>query len=165
MPDWIDSHQHTFAYLGGVPEVVVPDNLLAGVSKAHRYEPDINPTYQDLATLYGITWCARVRRPKDKAKVEVGVQIVERWILAALRHQTFFSLAELNQAIQQLLVHLDQRPFKKLPGSHEQLFKTLDYPALKPLPRLMSMQNGRRCGCISTITSKRQAIIIPCHIP
>jgi transposase len=77
---------------------------------------------------------ARVRRPKDKAKVEVGVQIVERWILATLRHQTFFSLAELNQAIQQLLVHLNQRPFKKLPGSREQLFKTLDYPALKPLP-------------------------------
>ena len=135
LPDWIASHQRTFAYLGRTPEVVVPDNLLAGVSKAHRYEPDINPTYQDLAIHYGVAIVpARVRRPKDKAKVEVGVQIVERWILAALRHQTFFSLAELNQAIQTLLVRLNQRPFKKLPGSREQLFKTLDYPALNPLP-------------------------------
>lgn len=137
LSDWIDSHQRTFAYLGGVPEVVVPDNLLSGVTKAHRYEPDINPTYQDLATHYGVAVVpARVRRPKDKAKVEVGVQIVERWILAALRHQTFFSLAELNQAIQKLLVRLNQRSFKKLPGSREQLFKTLDYPALKPLPAM-----------------------------
>jgi transposase len=135
LPDWIGSHQRTFDFLGGVPEVVVPDNLLSGVSKAHRYEPDINPTYQDLATHYGVAIVpARVRRPKDKAKAEVGVQIVERWILAALRHQMFFSLSELNQAIQSLLVRLNQRPFKKLPGSREQLFKTLDYPALNPLP-------------------------------
>ncbi|NOR41497.1 MAG: IS21 family transposase, partial [Gammaproteobacteria bacterium] len=104
-------------------------------TKAHRYEPDINPTYQDLATHYGVAVVpARVRRPKDKAKVEVGVQIVERWILAALRHQTFFSLTDLNQAIQMLLTRLNQRPFKKLPGSREQIFKTLDYPALSPLP-------------------------------
>lgn len=135
LPDWIGSHQRTFDYLGGAPEVVVPDNLLSGVTKAHRYEPDINPTYQDLATHYGVAVVpARVRRPKDKAKVEVGVQIVERWILAALRHQTFFSLTDLNQAIQMLLTRLNQRPFKKLPGSREQLFKTLDYPALSPLP-------------------------------
>ena len=135
MPDWIDSHQHTFAYLGGVPEVVVPDNLLAGVSKAHRYEPDINPTYQDLATHYNVAIVpARVRHPKDKAKVEVGVQIVERWILAALRHQTFFSLAELNQAIQQLLVRLNQRPFKKLPGSRERLyFQNLGLSGAEPI--------------------------------
>ncbi len=135
LPDWIGSHQRSFDFLGGVPEVVVPDNLLSGVTKAHRYEPDINPTYQDLATHYGVAVVpARVRRPKDKAKAEVGVQIVERWILAALRHQTFFSLPELNQAIQALLIRLNQRPFKKLPGSREQLFKTLDYPALNPLP-------------------------------
>lgn len=135
LPDWIDSHQRALAYFGGVPEIIVPDNLLSGISKAHRYEPDINPTYQDLAVHYGFAVVpARVRRPKDKAKVEVGVQIVERWILAALRHQTFFSLVDLNQAIQKHLTHLNQRPFKKLPGSREQLFKTLDYPALNPLP-------------------------------
>ena len=98
LPDWISSHQRTFTYLGGTPEVVVPDNLLSGVTKAHRYEPDINPTYQDLATHYGVAVVpARVRRPKDKSKVEVGVQIVERWILAALRHQTFFSLLEIER--------------------------------------------------------------------
>ena len=131
LPDWIGSHQRTFDFLGGVPEVIVPDNLLSGVTKAHRYEPDINPTYQDLATHYGVAVVpARVRRPKDKAKVEVGVQIVERWILAALRHQTFFSLSELNQAIQALLMQLNQRPFKKLPGSRDQLFKTVVFKNL-----------------------------------
>lgn len=135
LPDWISSHQRTFTYLDGTPEVVVPDNLLSGVTKAHRYEPDINPTYQDLAAHYGVAVVpARVRHPKDKSKVEVGVQIVERWILAALRHQTFFSLLELNQSIQTLLIRLNQRSFKKLPGSREHLFKTLDYPALNPLP-------------------------------
>ena len=98
LADWIGAHVRCFTYLGGVPEVVVPDNLRAGVSKAHRYEPDINPTYQDLATHYGVAIIpARVRRPRDKAKAEVGVQVVERWILAALRHRQCFSLAELNR--------------------------------------------------------------------
>ena len=112
LPDWIGSHLRTFAFLGGVPELVVPDNLRAGVSKAHRYEPDANPTYQDMASHYGIAVLpTRVRRPRDKAKVEAGVQVVERWILAALRHRTFFSLAELNTAIRELLEKLNTRPF------------------------------------------------------
>ena len=135
LPDWIGSHQRTFEYLGGVPEILVPDNLRAGVSKAHRYEPDINPTYQEMASHYEVAVVpARVRRPKDKAKAEIGVQIVERWILAALRHRTFFSLIELNQAIRQLLIRLNERPFKKLPGCRKTLFDTLDVPALAPLP-------------------------------
>jgi transposase len=135
LPDWIGSHTRTFAALGGVPELVVPDNLLAGVSKAHRYEPDMNPTYQDMAQHYGVTVLpARVRRPRDKAKVEVGVQIVERWILAVLRHRTFFSLAELNIAIREGLERLNTRPFKKLPGTRKDLFDCLDKPALGPLP-------------------------------
>ena len=135
LPDWIGSHQRTFQYLGGVPEILVPDNLLAGVSKAHRYEPDINPTYQELASHYGVAVVpARVRRPKDKAKAEIGVQVVERWILAVLRHRTFFSLSELNRAIHQLLIRLNERPFKKLPGCRKALFETLDAPALNPLP-------------------------------
>jgi len=135
LPDWIGSHKRTFTFMGGVPEVVVPDNLRSGITKAHRYDPDINPTYQDLANHYGVAVVpARVRRPKDKAKAEVGVQIVERWILAALRNQTFFSLDELNQTIQMRLVQLNQRPFKKLPGCRAQCFKTLDYPALSALP-------------------------------
>jgi transposase len=135
LPDWIGSHQRAFAYLGGVPEIVVPDNLRAGVSKAHRYEPDINPTYQEMATHYGVAVVpARVRKPKDKAKAEIGVQVVERWILAALRNREFFSLDELNQSIRQLLERLNARPFKKLPGSRQSLFQSLDAPALQPLP-------------------------------
>jgi transposase len=135
LPDWIGSHQRSFIFFGGLPELVVPDNLRSGITKAHRYEPDLNPTYLEMATHYGVAIVpARVRKPKDKAKVEVGVQIVERWILASLRNHTFFSLAELNQAIGQLVVKLNQRPFKKLPGSRGERFQSLDKPALKALP-------------------------------
>lgn len=135
LPDWIGSHQRAFSFLGGTPETVVPDNLRSGVSKAHQYEPEINPTYQDMAEHYHVTVIpARARRPKDKAKAEVGVQIVERWILAALRHRTFFSLVELNQAIKHLLVNLNQRPFKKRPGCRQDAFQTLDAPLLRALP-------------------------------
>jgi transposase len=135
LPDWIGSHRRAFAFLGGVPELVVPDNLRAGVSKAHRYEPDTNPTYQDMAAHYGVAVLpTRVRRPRDKAKVEAGVLVVERWILAALRRRTFFSLAQLNAAIRGLLEKLNARPFKKLPGCRRAHFEALDKPALKALP-------------------------------
>ena len=119
----------------GCPEMVVPDNLRSGVSRAHRYEPDLNPTYHDLARHYGVAVLpARVRRPRDKAKAEVAVQVVERWILAALRHRTFFSLVELNAAIAELLERLNTRRFRKLPGSRRSQFDQLDRPALRPLP-------------------------------
>ena len=135
LPDWIGSHRRTFNFLGGVPELVVPDNLRSGVSKAHRYEPDTNPTYQDMASHYGVAVLpARVRKPRDKAKVESGVLVVERWILAALRHRQFFSLLELNAAISDLLVKLNARPFRKLPGCRREHFEQLDRPALQPLP-------------------------------
>ena len=135
LPDWIGSHVRTFRFLGGVPELVVPDNLRSGVSKAHRYEPDANPTYQDMASHYGVAVLpARVRKPRDKAKVESGVLVVERWILAALRHRQFFSLAELNAVIRDLLEKLNARPFRKLPGSRREHFEQLDRPALQPLP-------------------------------
>jgi transposase len=135
LPDWIGSHQRCFQYLGGVPEIVVPDNLRSGVSKAHRYEPDTNPTYQDMASHYGVAVLpARVRRPRDKAKVEAGVLVVERWILAMLRNRTFFSLAELNTTIRELLEKLNARTFKKLPGSRREHFVALDQPALQLLP-------------------------------
>lgn len=115
LPNWIGSHVRALEYFGGVPKILIPDNLKSGVTKACRYEPDLNPTYHDLALHYGTAIIpARVRRPKDKAKVEVSVQVVERWILAALRNRTFFSLAELNEAIRELLLKLNQRPFKKL---------------------------------------------------
>jgi len=134
LPDWIGAHVRAFTYFGGVPEIVVPDNLKGSVSRAHRYEPDLNPTYQEMAAHYGVAVVpARVRKPRDKAKVESGVLVVERWILACLRHHTFFTLAELNAAIRPLLQALNRRPFKKLPGSRQELFESLESPALKPL--------------------------------
>lgn len=135
LSDWLGSHARAFAFFGGVPELVIPDNLKSAVSKPCRYEPDLNPSYQDLAEHYGTAVIpARVRKPKDKAKAEVGVQVVERWILARLRKQTFFSLAEANAAIRTLLNDLNSRPFKKLPGCRKDAFESLDRPALKPLP-------------------------------
>ncbi len=113
-----------------------PDNTRTGVNRACRYEPDLNRTYHELAMHYGVgVLPTRPYRPRDKAKVENGVLVVERWILAALRHRKFFSLAELNQAIRELLPKLNQRPFRKRPGSRASLFQELDKPALGPLPR------------------------------
>ena len=135
LPDWIASHTRAFAYLGGVPQIVVPDNLKTGITKACFYEPDINPTYLDMANHYGtVVIPTRVRKPKDKAKVETGVQIVERWILAKLRDHQFFSLQQLNQSIMHLLAELNQKTFQKLPGCRQSMFAELDRPALKPLP-------------------------------
>lgn len=135
LEDWIMSHVRAFAYFGGVPEVVVPDNLKSGVSKSCRYEPELNPTYHDLARHYRTAVLpARARKPRDKAKVEAGVLLVERWILARLRHYTFFSLAELNREIRQLLQVLNNKPFKKLPGSRQSRFDEMEKPALRPLP-------------------------------
>jgi transposase len=135
LPDWIGSHVRAFELLGGVSELLVPDNLRSGVSKAHRYEPDLNPTYADLASHYGVAVLpARVRKPRDKAKAEAGVLLVERWILAVLRNRTCFSWAELNREIARLLERLNPRPFKKLPGSRRELFEPLDRPVLRPLP-------------------------------
>jgi len=114
----------------------VPDNLKAGVSKACWYEPDINRTYHEMAVHYDVAVIpARVRKPKDKAKVEAGVQVVERWILAALRNREFFSLMELNEAISELLERLNSRPFNKLEGSRLSWFEKLDKGILKPLPQ------------------------------
>lgn len=133
--DWLTSLGQALTYFGGVPEMVVPDNLRSAVSKSHRYEPDINPSYRDLAEHYGVAVVpARARKPRDKAKAEVGVQVVERWILAALRNRQFFSLNELNTAIAALLARLNQRPFKKLPGSRQTAFDSLDRPAMRALP-------------------------------
>jgi len=133
--DWLKAHVQAFEFFGGVPEVVVPDNLKSAVHKTHRYEPDINPSYQQLSAHYGVAVVpARPYKPKDKAKAEVAVQIVERWIMARLRHQTFFTLASLNQAIRLLLEDLNQRPFKKLPGSRLSQFEQLDKPVLRALP-------------------------------
>lgn len=135
LPDWLGSHVRAVEFFGGAPEIVVPDNLKSGVKKPNWYEPDINPSYQEWASHYGVAVLpARVRKPKDKAKAEVGVQIASRWIIAALRNRRCFSLDELNRAIRVLLDRLNTRPFKKLPGCRKQAFDELDRPALRPLP-------------------------------
>jgi transposase len=135
LPSWIQSHVHAFEFFHGVAEILIPDNLKTGVTHPCRYEPDINPTYLDLAEHYGaVVIPARVRKAKDKAKVEAAVLIAERWILAALRNYTFFSLGELNQAIREKLEDFNLRKFQKIEGTRKELFENLDRPALKPLP-------------------------------
>src|SRR5271169_279054 len=134
LPSWIECHIRAFEYYGGVAEIIVPDNLKSGVIKACRYEPDLNPTYRDLCQHYGtVVIPARAGKPKDKAKVEAAVLLVTRWIIAALRHHTFFKLMELNAAIQELLERLNARKFHKLDCSRKDLFEKLDRSALKPL--------------------------------
>ena len=135
LPDWIGSHTRTFRFLGGVPEIIVPDNLKTGVNKPCRYEPDLNPTYQDMASHYRCAVIpASIRSPKDKAKVETGVKTVEQWILARLRNMTFFTLTDLNKTIRSLLHDLNSRPFQKMSGTRRSMFEELDQPALKSLP-------------------------------
>jgi transposase len=130
------AHVRTFAYLQGCPAIVVCDNLKSAVSRACRYEPDVNPTYNAMARHYGVAVLpARPRHPRDKAKAENGVLNVERQVLAPLRDRTFFSLAELNQALKEPLQRYNERAFQKLEGSRKSLFERIDRPALKPLPR------------------------------
>jgi transposase len=113
----------TFEFYQGVPKLVVPDNTKTGVTKACRYDPDLNPTYQEMAMHYGVGVVpARPYKPRDKAKVESGVQLAERWIIAALRNRKFFSIEELNQAIRELRDRINQRPFRKREGSRTTQF-------------------------------------------
>ena len=133
--DWLMAQRRALEFIGGVVELIVPDNPKALVSRACRYEPDLNPAYQDFARHYAVAIVpARVATPRDKATVEVAVQVAERWIVARLRHRTFFSLGEMNSAIAELLALLNARPFKKRPGSRREAFEALDRPALRPLP-------------------------------
>ena len=135
LDDWLGAHTRALEYFGGAPELVVPDNPKTGVTRACRYDPDLNPTYQQWALHYGVgVLPARPRKPRDKAKVECGVLVAGRWILAALRHRRFFSLTGLNESIRELLALLNQRPFRKQPGSRASRFAELDQPALRALP-------------------------------
>ena len=135
MVDWINTHVNMFNFYGGTSEVLVPDNLKSGVTKAHRYEPDINLTYQEMAKHYNVAVIpARAVRPKDKSKVEGAVQLVERQILAPLRNQRFYSFLELNQAIWEKLKIVNNQQFQKISASRHSLFLELDKPMLKPLP-------------------------------
>ncbi len=126
LPDWIGSHVRAFEFYGGVTQTVVPDNLKSAVSKAGRYDPELNPSYAQLAAYYGVAVMpARPYKPKDKSKAEVGVQIVERWIMMRLRKLQLFSLDEANQAIRGLLDDLNNRPFKQRPGSRRSQFESI----------------------------------------
>lgn len=136
LPDWISSHVRAFAFFGGVPAMIVSDNLKSAVIKACFHDPAINRTYGDMAAHYDTAVLpARPRKPKDKAKVETAVQLAERWILARLRNQTFFGLDELNAAIRPLRDQLNAKVTRHLAASRRALFESLDKPALRPLPR------------------------------
>ena len=133
--DWVGAIIGALEFIGGVPRLLVPDQPRALIAHPDAYEPVTARLLEELGEHYGVAVLpARPGRPQDKAKVEVGVQVVERWILAALRHRRLFTLAEVNQAIGALLSELNQRPFKTLPGCRRSAFDALDAPALKPLP-------------------------------
>lgn len=135
LPDWIASHVRMLEFFGGVTALIIPDNLRSGVTYASYYEPEINATYAEFAAHYGTAILpTRVVRPRDKAKVETAVQIIEREVLAPMRHQRFTSLAELNDAIRERVDRLNTRPFQKLAGTRQTLFAETDRPALRPLP-------------------------------
>ena len=134
--DWIDAHVKAAEFFGGWSKLTIPDNLKSGVTKTHRYVPVLNASYAQWADHYGTAIIpARPYKPKDKAKAENAVLVVERWILARLRHQTFFSLGQLNTAIAELLIDLNNRPFKKLPGCRRSLFERIEKHTLQPLPK------------------------------
>jgi transposase len=159
---WLSAHRHAFEYFGGVPRLLNPDNPRTGVSRACRYDPDLNPSYQEMAMHYGVGVVpARPYRARDKAKVEVGVQVAERWIIAALRHQKFFRLADLNHAIGKLLERLNQRPFRKREGSRASVFAAAERNALRALPAEpfdMSQWGTTRIAsrCVGTRCAKRK---------
>jgi transposase len=135
LPDWIGSHVRSFQYFGCAARILVPDNLKSGVNKACFYEPELNPTYSEMAEHYGCAVLpARPRKPRDKAKVETGVLIAQRWILAVLRQRTFHSLAELNAAIGECLERLNTRLMRRLGKSRRDVFEAVDRPNALPLP-------------------------------
>ena len=135
LPDWLGSHVRMLTFYGCAPTILVPDNPRVGVTKADRYEPQLQRSYEEMAGHFGIAVIpARPYKPKDKARAELTVLLVCRWVLARLRHQRFFSLEELNVAIKPLLAQLNDRPFQKMPGSRRSVFEALDRPAMRALP-------------------------------
>jgi len=135
LPDWIEAHVRMFRFFGGVPRLVVPDNLKSGVHRASFYDPEINRSYGMMASHYGVGILpARPRKPRDKAKVEAGVRFAQTYILGRLRRQTFFSLAEANAAIAAALERINAHVMRRLSVSRRQLFETVEMPVLAPLP-------------------------------
>lgn len=135
LPDWIGAHVRMFRFLGGVPRLLIPDNLKSGVVKASFYDPEINRSYGAMAAHYDVgVLPARPRKPRDKAAVEAGVRFTQTYVLGRLRHETFFSLAECNKAIGQVLERLNSRLMRRLGMSRRDLFESIERPALRPLP-------------------------------
>src|ERR1700732_3841069 len=135
LPDWIGAHVRMFRFFGGVPRLVVPDNLKSGVHKASFYDPEINRSYGMMAAHYGVgVLPARPRKPRDKAKVEAGVRFAQSYILGRLRHQTFFSLAECNTAIASCLDRMNAHVMRRLGVSRRDLFDSIERSALRALP-------------------------------
>jgi len=135
LPTWVGCHVRAFDYFGGTTPIWVPDNPKVAVTKPSKYDPDLNPTYAELARHYeAVVIPARPRRPRDKAKVEAAVLVAERWILAVLRNRTFYSLEELRDAVAELVERLNNRPMRKLKKSRRELFEEIERAALKPLP-------------------------------
>jgi len=165
MVSWLTAHMRAFEFFGGVPKLVIPDNPKTGVTRACRYDPDLNPTYHEMAMHYGVGVVpARPRKPRDKAKVESGVLVVERWIIAALRHRRFFGIEDLNEAIRELLVRLnnDRSASAREPG------RVCSRGSTNPRwrrcrPNASTSANGRRRGSTSTITWSLTATITACR--
>jgi transposase len=136
LADWISGHVGAFEAISGVPALLVPDNTKVAVIKACLYDPQINRSYADMPAHYGTAILpARPRRPRDKAKVEQAVLMVERWLLGRLRHRAFYSIAEVNAAIAELLTRLnEERPIRRLGVTRRKLLEEIDRPALKALP-------------------------------
>jgi len=136
VPDWLQSNANSLAYFGGVPAMIVPDNLKSAVLKNNRGDIKLNPHFIDFSRHYKtVIIPARPKKPKDKSKAEAAVRIVQMWILAKLRHHVFYNLNEANTAIKELLEVYNNKPFKKIKGSRSELFESIDKPALKPLPK------------------------------
>src|SRR5881296_12177 len=165
VPDWVASHQRAFQFFGGVTEAIVPDQLKSGVVVPCRYEPGVQRTYDAFAQHYGtVILPARPAKPRDKAKIEVAVQIVERWILARLRHETFFSLAALNARIAELLADLNARLMRLYRASRRELFERLDQPALRPLPA-EAFPRGQRVAAHRRSPVRGTHTTAPAHMP
>jgi transposase len=167
LPDWVDAHIRALEAIGGAPQLIVPDNTKTAVVKACLYEPRVNRTYAEMAAHYGTAILpARPRKPRDKAKVEQAVLIVERWLIGRLRHRISYSLAEVNAALADLMNDLNEvRPLRRLGATRRRLLEEVDRPALKSLPaEPYEFAQWKTAASASTITSRSPPIITACHI-
>jgi transposase len=165
LPDWLASHVRALEFYGAAPTILVPDNPKVGVTRADRYEPELQRSYEELAAHYrAVVIPARPYRPKDKSRVELTVLLVCRWVLARLRHQRFFTLEELNAAIRPLLTELNERAFQRLPGSRRSILRRSTDQRCERCPRVrMCSPSGKSAPSRSITTSISTGITIACR--